>query len=56
MIGRFFLKMAAATSLVTPRGAGNVLAKAGGGVQVVGYEGCASHGVEQLMRSANGRK
>jgi predicted Zn-dependent peptidase len=38
MIGRFFLKMAAATSLVTPRGSGNVLAKAGGGVQVPVHE------------------
>lgn len=38
MIGRFFLKMAAATSMVAPRDSGNVLAKAGGGVQVPAHE------------------
>jgi zinc protease len=38
MIGRFLLKMAAATSMVTPRGTGNVLAKAGGGVRVPTHE------------------
>jgi len=38
MIGRFFLKMAAATSKRTPRGPGTVLAKAGGGVHVPAHE------------------
>jgi len=38
MIGRFFLKMAAATSLVVPRGSGNALPKAGGGVRVPAHE------------------
>ncbi len=38
MIGRFLLKMAAATSIVSPRGPGNVLAKAGGGVHVPSHE------------------
>jgi zinc protease len=38
MIGRFLLKMAAATSMVTPRGPGSVLAKAGGGVHVPSHE------------------
>jgi zinc protease len=38
MIGRFLLKMAAATSMVVPRGTGNVLAKAGGGVCVPAHE------------------
>ena len=38
MIGRFFLKMAAATSMVVPRGPGNMLAKAGGGVHVPAHE------------------
>ena len=38
MIGRFFLKMAAATSMMTPRGSGNLMAKAGGGVQVPEHE------------------
>ena len=38
MIGRFFLKMAAATSMMTPRGSGNLMAKAGGGVQVPTHE------------------
>src|SRR6201985_2454446 len=38
MIGRFFLKMAAATSMMTPRGSGNPMAKAGGGVQVPQHE------------------
>lgn len=38
MIGRFFLKMAAATSLVVPRGSGTALPKAGGGVRVPAHE------------------
>jgi zinc protease len=39
MIGRFFLKMAAATTKGAPRGpTGNVLAKAGGGVHVPAHE------------------
>ena len=38
MIGRFLLKMAAATSLVVPRGSGNPLPKAGGGVRVPAHE------------------
>ena len=38
MIGRFILKMAAATSLVVPRGSGNPLPKAGGGVRVPAHE------------------
>jgi zinc protease len=38
MIGRFLLKMAAATSMVMPRGSGNVLPKAGGGVHVPAHE------------------
>lgn len=38
MIGRFLLKMAAATSMVVPRGPGNVLAKSGGGVHVPIHE------------------
>jgi len=38
MIGRFFLKMAAATSKRAPRGPGTVLAKAGGGVHVPAHE------------------
>jgi predicted Zn-dependent peptidase len=38
MIGRFFLKMAAATSKRTIRGPGTVLAKAGGGVHVPAHE------------------
>ena len=38
MIGRFFLKMAAATSLVVPRGSGSALPKAGGGVRVPAHE------------------
>jgi len=38
MIGRFLLKMAAATSKVTPRGPGHVSAKAGGGVRVPAHE------------------
>src|SRR3569833_1400591 len=38
MIGRFFLKMAAATTKHTPRGTGNVSAKAGGGVRVPAHE------------------
>jgi zinc protease len=38
MIGRFLVKMAAATSLVTPRGSGHVPAKAGGGVHVPTHE------------------
>src|SRR5581483_5770105 len=38
MIARFLLKMAAATSTVTPRGPGNGLAKAGGGVRVPAHE------------------
>jgi zinc protease len=38
MIGRFLLKMAAATSMVMPRGAGSVLPKAGGGVHVPAHE------------------
>jgi predicted Zn-dependent peptidase len=38
MIGRFLLKMAAATSKVTPRGPRNVLVKAGGGVRVPAHE------------------
>jgi zinc protease len=38
MIGRFLLKMAAATSLVVPRGSGSVLPKAGGGVRVPAHE------------------
>lgn len=37
MIGRFFLKMAAATSMV-PRGTGNVSMKVGGGVRVPPHE------------------
>ena len=38
MIGRFFLKVAAATSKVAPRDAGNVSAKSGGGVHVPPHE------------------
>lgn len=38
MIGRFLLKVAAATSKTAPRDARNVLAKAGGGVQVPAHE------------------
>jgi zinc protease len=38
MIGRFLLKMAAATSMVPPRAPGSVLAKAGGGVHVPAHE------------------
>ena len=38
MIGRFLLKMAAATSLVVPRGSGSALPKAGGGVRVPMHE------------------
>jgi predicted Zn-dependent peptidase len=38
MIGRFLLKMAAATTKVTPRGPRNVLVKAGGGVRVPAHE------------------
>jgi zinc protease len=38
MIGRFLLKMAAVTSLVVPRGSGNALPKAGGGVRVPAHE------------------
>jgi len=38
MIGRFFLKMAAATWQAAPRGPTNVLAKAGGGVHVPPHE------------------
>jgi predicted Zn-dependent peptidase len=38
MIGRFLLKMAAATSKVAPRGPRNVLVKAGGGVRVPAHE------------------
>jgi zinc protease len=38
MIGRFFLKMAAATAKQTPRGTGNGSAKAGGGVRVPAHE------------------
>lgn len=38
MIGRFLLKMVAATSMVVPRGAGNVPRKAGGGVHVPAHE------------------
>ena len=38
MIGRFFLKMAAATSLVVPRGSGSVVPKAGGGVRVPAHD------------------
>jgi predicted Zn-dependent peptidase len=38
MIGRFLLKMAGASSKVTPRGPGSVLAKAGGGVRVPAHE------------------
>jgi zinc protease len=38
MIGRFLLKMAAATSKQTPRGPGNLSAKAGGGVRVPAHE------------------
>jgi zinc protease len=38
MIGRFFLKMAAATALVVPRGSGSVVPKAGGGVRVPAHE------------------
>jgi zinc protease len=38
MIGRFLVKMAAATSMVTPRGSGNVPAMAGGGVHVPPHE------------------
>ena len=38
MIGRFLLKMAAATSLVVPRGSGSVVPKAGGGVRVPAHE------------------
>jgi len=38
MIGRFLLKMAAATSLVVPRGSGSVAPKAGGGVRVPAHE------------------
>lgn len=38
MIGRFLVKMAAATSMVAPRGTGNVRAKAGGGVHVPVHE------------------
>jgi len=38
MIGRFFLKMAAATSLVVPRGSGNASPKAGAGVRVPAHE------------------
>jgi zinc protease len=38
MIGRFLLKVAAATSKVAPRDAGNVSAKAGGGVRVPAHE------------------
>lgn len=39
MIARFLLKMAAATSMVTPRGSGQVLAQAGGGgVRVPAHE------------------
>ena len=38
MIGRFLLKMAAATTKGTPRGPGNVLRKAGGGVHVPAHE------------------
>src|SRR5579859_6215012 len=38
MIGRFFLKVAAATPKAAPRDARNVSAKAGGGVQVPAHE------------------
>ena len=38
MIGRFFLKMAAATAWVVPRGSGSVVPKAGGGVRVPAHE------------------
>jgi len=38
MIGRFLLKMAAATAKQTPRATGNVSAKAGGGVRVPAHQ------------------
>jgi len=38
MIARFFIKMAAATAKVPPRGPSDVLVKAGGGVQVPQHE------------------
>lgn len=38
MIGRFLLKMAAATALVVPRGSGSVAPKVGGGVRVPMHE------------------